>query len=244
MEQGNTQTERLEINNLEDVEENTEYIITSNITSNIIVREPQPIIENLENIQTNTRYQLTRNTNNNVEVVENTNVSIPNPNSDSILTYSIRRENENYSLTTIGSFNEFFFATNNATIGEEFDILGITGSRISYVFTASCKIIKFGLLHVSNFRRTGLINTTYSFEFIINNRNRTAFQLRLDNSVGTNRARVLDVEDLNNFVSSGDSMGLRFVSGNTGNYMECRITVDFNNRSLTALGGFQSETIQ
>ena len=244
MEQGITRRSVVEINNLDVIESGTEYSITRNNTNNIVVTESTPIIQGLENILDGERHDLTRNDEDEVEVIENTNVLIPPPTSTSILTYGIRRNDTNYSLTRIGAFNEFVFVSNNATIGEEFNILGQNGSRVAHVFTASCKIIKFGLLHVTNIRTTGLIDTTYTFEFIINNRNRTSFDLTLDNSVGTERARVLDVENLDNFISAGDSMGLKLVSGNTGNYMECRVMVDFNNRSLTALGGFLGDTIQ
>ena len=244
MEQGfSVDSNTIQISNLENATNGIEYRITRNNNNDLIITEITPQIEGLENIQNDDRYQITRNNNDRVEVIENNNREIPQPITGD-LPYGIRRNNNNFSLTRIGAFNEFVFASNNATIGEEFNIIGENGSRVAYVFTASCKIIKFGLIHVSNFRTTGLINDTYSFEFIINNRNRTAFELTLDNSEGTDRARVMDVEDLNNFVSARDSMGLRFVSGLAGNYMEARVLVDFNNRSTTAIGGFNSETIQ
>ena len=152
MEQGITRNNTVEINNIDNINTGVEYVITRNNTNDVVISEQTPIIGGLESIQQNNRYQLTRNEDDEVEVIENNNVDIPSPSSTSILTYGIRRNDTDYSLTRIGAFNEFVFTTNNATIGEEFNILKQNGSRIAYVFTASCKIIKFGLLHVSNFR--------------------------------------------------------------------------------------------
>ena len=227
------------ISNIENATVGTEYVLSRNNANEIIILEPTPDIQGLQNIQQNTRYQLTRNNNNNVEPIENDGISIPTPTTGD-LTYGVRRDGNNFFLTRTPAFTEFIFASNNAAINANFNVLGITGSRCVHVVNSTCKIIKFGLLHVSNFRTNGLINTTYTFEFIINNLNQPPFSLTLNNSVGTERARVVDLEDLNVFLNAGDCIGLRFVSGNTGNYMECRILMDTNNRQEN----FNTENIE
>ena len=135
---------------------------------------------------------------------------------------------------------EYTFYTNNLELFANFDILGELGSRCVHVVNASCKIIKFGIIHVTTFRSTGLIDSDYEFEFIINNINQPPFTITLDNSVGTDRARTIDLENLNLFLNAGDCIGIRYNSGNIGNYMQARILVDTNRRQ----GDFNSESIQ
>ena len=236
MEQGindNTnETTNPTISNIDTATTNTEYVISRNAANEIIIVEPTPDIENLENIQANTRYQLTR-TNGSIQPIENDGIVIPTPTTGD-LTYGIRRDGNAFFLSRTPALTEYIFATNNAVVNANFNILGVLGSRCVHVVNTTCKIIKFGLLHVSNIRTAGLIDRTYSFEFIINNINQPPFELTLANS-GT-----VDLENLNIFLNAGDCIGLRLVTGNFGNYMECRILMDTNNRQAN----FDSENIE
>ena len=242
MEQGITEensTNNTGITNIDNATVGTEYILTRNNNNEIVITEPTPEINGLDTIQQGNRYQLTRNNNNTIEPIQNTGIEIPTPTTGDS-TYAVRRDGNNFFLTRSPAFMEYIFASNNLAINANFNVLGVTGSRCVHVINATCKIIKFGIIHVSNFRTTGLINTTYTFEFIINNINQPPFSLTLNNSVGTTRSRVVDLENLNIFLNAGDCIGLRYVSGNKGNYMEARILVDTNNRQ----GNFNVENIE
>ena len=236
MEQGIINTENTQppiISNIDAVEANTGYILTRNNNNEVVVEEQPQQIQNINSVRNNRRYQLTRN-NGNIEVEENTSVAVETPNTNNLL-YAVRRNNDRYTLTRTPAIMEYVFVTNRLQNNASFDVLGTRGSRCVHVCNASGKLVKMGLLHVSNFRTVGLIDRNYSFEIILNDVNQRFFSLTLDNSVGdkNNRSRTMDIENLNLFVSQGDCIGLRYVvgrGGRTGDYCEVRIMIDANVR--------------
>ena len=228
-----------EISNLEDITNGNEYVLTRTTNDEVIVEERTPDILGLENVAQGTRYNLTRNANDEVEAEQDTSVQLPIPTTGDLI-YGVRRVADDFTLTRIPAMTEFTFFSNNVELNANFRILGENGSRCVHVLNHSCRLVGFGIIHVSTFRTVGLINEDYNFEIITNNVNQAPFTIGLNNSTGTARARSRSIEDLNIFLSAGDCLGLRFVSGNTGDYMQARITVDFNTRSPNANGGFDS----
>ena len=124
---------------------------------------------------------------------------------------------------------EYTFSSNNVSLNANFNILGTTGSRNVHVVNNECKLIKVGLLHVTTFRSVGVINAEYKFEVIKNNINLNAPEQIITIPGDPNDVKIsttVDVRSLNIIFVPGDSIGLRFISGRTGDYMEVRLTLD------------------
>ena len=220
------------IASLNTVTQDNEFILTRNNNNQLRVAPAQERIGNLNGIQNNTRYHLTRN-NQEVTVLEDNSVQIAIPQTGNLL-YAVRRQGNNaFSMTRVPNIIEYVFTTNNLIDNARFDILGVTGSRCVSVVNSTGKLIKIGILHVTQQRTNGLIDRNYSFELIINNINQTTFVVNYPGG-GPLRTLVQDIENLNYFLNEGDSIGLRYVptgNHNTGNYCEVRLTLDTNARN-------------
>ena len=213
MEQGIGNTENTQqpplISNINAVTANTGYILTRNNENNVVVEEQGELIQNLNTVSENRRYQLTRN-NGNVEAQEDSSLQIPTPNTGDFF-YAIRREGNNFTLFRTPAIMEYIFSTNNLQENSSFDVLGRRASRNVHVCNASGTVVKFGFLHTTSIRNSGLIDRAYRFEIIVNDINLPEFTLDLTNSTGSEISRTRDMENLNIFVNQGDSIGLRYV---------------------------------
>ena len=235
MEQGILNTENTQpplISNIDAVVANTGYILTRNNANEVVVEEQPEQIQNLNTVQGNRRYHISRN-NGNVEAEGYSSVQIPTPNTGDFF-YAIRRQGNDFTLFRTPAVMEYIFSTNNLVANANFDVLGTRASRNVHVCNASGKVVKFGFLHTTAIRNSGLIDRAYRFEIIINDTNLPEFVLNFNNSTGSEIARTRDMENLNIFVEQGDSIGLRYVAvggSNRGNYAQARIMVDINARN-------------
>ena len=222
------------ISNIETVTDSAKYVITRNENDEVIVEEETAKIQNLDEVNDNERYHITRRVGN-VLAISDRSIQIPTPNQIFNFVYGLRANNNNFFITRVPALTDYVFSTNSLQNNALFSVEGEDGSRNIHVCNTSGKIIKFGLLHVTQFRSVGLIDRGYLFEIIINNINQNALNINLDNSVGNNenRTRSMDIENLNLFVNQGDSLGLRYLigsNGRTGDYCQVRLTVDTNAR--------------
>ena len=213
------------IRNTAQVQENTNYVITRDGGNNLIAQEQQELPQNLNTVEANRRYQLTR-TNGNVVPIENADVTITDEHANRDTRYIIARFRGNYSLTPHWALKEYEFESSNARLHAQFTVGGQDRSRIVHVINTYCKAVRFGLLHFSLQNQQGLINREYRFELIVNNVN-IGKEIVVPGS-GNIVSTVVNIENLNIILTGGSNIGLRFVSGNTGNYMKCVLTVDTN----------------
>ena len=221
------------ITNIDDVNESTNYVITRDENNNVVVEEQAAQIINLSGITEPNRYHITRRGENALAILDRS-IQIPSPNDIADLFFAIRKQGNNFSLFRTPAFMEYVFYTNNLIENANFDILDRRASRNVHVINASGKLVKFGILHTTLSRNSGLIDRDYRFEIIINDINLSAFTVSLNNSIGSTISRTRDIESSNIFVNEGDSIGLRYFVGdnsNRGNYFQARITVDVNARN-------------
>ena len=234
MEQGNSNNtiSALGFSNSDSVMSNTGYQIRTDNNNNLTLEENERIGDK-NNIINGLRYHLTRNQGN-LTVTQDDSVQIESPSIFNQV-YAIRGQGNQFTLTRTPALTEYTFFTNSLQNNASFLVLGVGGSRCVHVINVSGKIVKIGVLHVTNFRSTGLIDREYFFEIIHNNVNEPLFNVGPDNAVVSDGGRSMtrDIESLNMFVSSGGCLGLRYVigsNGRTGDYCQVRITVDSNAR--------------
>ena len=241
------------INDLENIQQNSEWIITRNNNQELRVAVGQERINGLGSIQNGRNYQLTRNALSNLEITngvdsldtieenklyhltkENGSIKPKEDNSIQItgnvvenIVYGVK----NSSLVQVRDIVEYPFVSNNLQVNSNFDILGEDGSRCCYVVNNDCKVIKIGIIHVTNFRSEGVIDRNYTFDLIVNNVNKEQFFTIEYNDENPLRSLSQDISNLNIFLKEGDCIGLRYVptgDDNTGNYCEVRLTCDLN----------------
>ena len=224
------------------VSANTGYQIRSDNNNNLSLEENERI-NNKGNIVDGLRYHLTREQGN-LTITEDDSVQIEPPNILNRL-YAVRNQGNLFTLTRTPCFMEYTFFTNSLQNNASFDILGETGSRCVHVINAAGLVSKIGILHVTFFRSTGLIDRPYNFEIIHNNINLPSFSLDPDDPATSieegRRSMTVDIENQNIFVEAGDCIGIRYVAGEdglTGDYCQVRISVDTNAR-INNFGGDQ-----
>ena len=222
MEQGlinTTSSSNTGISNLDDVNNQNEYVLTRNNNNQVIATEGQERINSLNTVSQDGEFILTRNNNNQLRVApaqerignlngiqnntryhltrNNQEVTILEDNSVQIaipqtgnLVYAVRRQGTNaFTLTRTPALTEYTFFTNSLQNNASFDVLGVRGSRCIHVINTSGLISKFGLLHVTTFRSIGLIDRAYNFEIIHNNINLPLLNISPNNAVTDNEGR-------------------------------------------------------
>ena len=210
------------------------YGITRNLNNELVPDQLPDLILNTGQVVANTDYIITRDEGENLiarELGEN-NVRIPKPDTGDLF-YAIRKQGNNFTLNRTPALTDYIFETSDLQFFATFEVFGQRSSRIVHVCNTSGKVVKFGLLHIDINTAEGLINNQYTFQIIINNVNRTLFTINLDNSVGDNISRTMDIEHFNIFVNQGDCLGIRYSrsgSVNSGNYCQARFTIDTNAR--------------
>ena len=240
MEQGNQINQNnvqnissLVFSNSDTINANTGYQIRSDNNNNLTLEENERINDK-NNIINGLRYYLTRNRGN-LTITQDDSVQIERPNIFNIL-YAVRSQGNQFTLTRVPNLVDYIFVSNNLRLGASFNVLGNERSRCVSVVNFTGKLIKIGVLHVTTQRKNGLINRNYIFQLIINNGFRQPLTV---NFPGGSRRRsvVQDIENLNIFLSEGDTIGLNYNGsggdggGNaTGNYCEVRLTLDTNAR--------------
>ena len=241
------------INDLQNIQQNAEYVITRNNNNELRVAVGTERIDGLGSIQNGRNYQLTRNSLSNLEITngidrldtiqenklyhlkkENNQILPEEDNSIQItgdveedIVYGVR----NSTLIQVMDIVEYPFVSINLQINANFNILGEEGSRCCYVINNDCKVIKIGIIHITNFSLEALIDRSYTFDLIVNNVNIEQFFTIEYPGNGVFRSLTQDIEHFNIFLKEGDCIGLRYVptgDNNTGNYCEVRLTCDLN----------------
>ena len=220
--------------NSDSVTANTGYQIRTNNNNNLTLEENERINDK-NNIVNGSRYHLTRNQGI-LSVLQDNSVQIDPPNIFNRV-FAVRSQGNQFTLTRTPALTDYTFFTNSLQNNASFDILGERGSRCVHVINNGGLISKIGVLHVTQFRSIGLIDRLYFFEIIHNNINLPLFSLNPSNAATSieagRRSMVVDIENQNIFVETGDCIGIRYVvgqNGRTGDYCQVRISVDTNAR--------------
>ena len=216
-----------EITNIDTITANTNYVLTRDGDNNLIAEEQEELPRNLNNVLANRRYQLTR-TSGNVVPVEDTGITISQDGITENTGYIIRRNDGNYSLTRVSTLLEYNFEAEDVQLNAQFTIGGVNNSRIVHMINTDCRVVRFGVIHFSRESFVGFIDREYRYEIIINNVNNRNEIVVPGITRGNPISTTVDVEDLNLNLTRGGTMGLRYVSGNVGDFMHCTLTVDTN----------------
>ena len=235
MEQGNSivNSENLTssiFSNSDSVTENTGYQIRTDNNNNLSLEENERIRDK-NTILNGLRYHLTRNQGN-LTITQDSSVQVETPSVFNQV-YAIRGQGNQFTLTRTPALTEYVFETDDLRHFAAFNVFEARSSRMVHVVNTSGQLIKFGLLHVDLSTSEGRINRQYRFNVIINDEDQEFITINPDNSVGNSSSRTVDVENLNLFVSSGDTLGIRYQrdgGSNVGNYCQVRLTVDTNAR--------------
>ena len=232
MEQGNVTIEaNTNINDLitnsNEITQGNNFTLSRNENQDIVVEEQQELPRNLNTVLENRQYQLTR-VSGEVVPIENTGATIFEEENPRDTGHIIRRTNGIYNLTPFWALLEYNFETEDAQRNALFTIGGVNNSRIVHVINTPCRVVRFGVIHFSRESFVGFINTEYRYELIINNVNNRNEIVVPGLTRGNPVSTTVDVEDLNLTLTRGGTLGLRYVSGNVGDFMHCTVTVDTN----------------
>ena len=214
------------ITNSDDITQGNNFTLTRNENQDIVVEE-QEVVENLNNVLENRQYQITR-VSGQVIPTENTGVTIVEQETPTDSRYIVQRNNGIYSFTPHWALLEYNFETEDAQLNALFTIGNVNNSRIVHVINTPCRVVRFGVIHFSRESFIGFIDTEYRYELIINNVNNRNEIVVPGISRGNPISTTVDVENLNLTLTRGGTLGLRYVSGNIGNFMHCTVTVDTN----------------
>ena len=213
------------ISNADDIVVGNQYTLTRN-GENVVVEEQDELVQNLNDVNEN-NFFLTRQ-NGQVVPRENEGITVEEIETPTETRYIINRSNNIYSLTPHWSLLEYNFETEDAQLNALFTIGNVNNSRIVHVINTPCRAVRFGLIHFSRESFVGFIDTEYRFELIINNINNRNEIVVPGLTRGNPISTTVNIENLNLTLQQGGTLGLRFVSGNIGDFMHCKVTVDTN----------------